>query len=359
MESNLDHTSTIFVPIAACNEYLIELTIKSALAMSFNPERIFFGVFNNILQKEKSLWDNPFFTNNPQIFYTEILTPAPMGTGFGRMNASLLANQDYDYVLQIDSHTVFTKGWDIKLIENFDKVKEIAQTDKIILSAVPRGNMYYHAENRDVLLSSEKIFENWGNSEIDPYTNNYHKMVDYKLSKPELRYDGIQGNHFDKVNVGVPITYGAPIFGKEEYPEINCIHASIVFFQYKVIREVIHDPEDTFNGDQINQSLRLLSRGYRIFSMKDPLLLSLDKTLPHLELNDNAPILFDPEWNWRVPDRYKYSGWKYLEYSCEKSKINYKKIFSGEYVGYWGAPDKKSLSEAKNFMGFKEIENNE
>jgi hypothetical protein len=359
MENSLDHTSTIFVPIAACNEYLIELTIKSALSMSSNPERIFFGVFNNILQKEKSLWDNPFFTDNPQIFYTEILTPAPMGTGFGRMNASLLANQDYDYVLQIDSHTVFTKDWDLKLIENFNKVKEIAQTDKIILSAVPRGNMYYNVENRDVLLSHEEMFTDWGSSEIDPYTNNYHEMIDYKLSKPEIRYDGIQGNHFVQQNVDVPITYGAESFGEEEYPEINCIHASIVFFQYRVIREVLHDPADTFNGDQINQGLRLLSRGYRIFSMKDPLLLSLGKTLPHLELNSSSPILFDPEWNWRVSDGYKDCGWKYLEYSCEKSKTNYEKIFSGEYAGYWGAPDEKSLSEAKKIMGFKEIKNNE
>ena len=359
MENSLDHTSTIFVPIAACNEYLIELTIKSALSMSSNPERIFFGVFNNILQKEKSLWDNPFFTDNAQIFYTEILTPAPMGTGFGRMNASLLANQDYDYVLQIDSHTVFTKDWDLKLIENFNKVKEIAQTDKIILSAIPRGNLYYKIENRDVLLSHEEAFVDWGNPEIDPYTNNYHEMVEYKLSKPEIRYDGIQGNHFEELNVSVPITYGSPIFGEEDYPEINCIHASIVFFQYSVIREVLHDPADTFNGDQINQGLRLLSRGYRIFSMKDPLLLTLGKTLPHLEPNASSPILFDPEWNWRAEHGYKGYGLKYLAHSGKKSKINYEKMFSGEYVGYWGAPDEQSLLKAKKIMGFKEIKNNE
>lgn len=359
MESNLDHTSTIFVPIAACNEYLIEITIKSALAMSSNPERIFFGVFNNILEKEKSLWDQPFFTDNPQILYTEILTPAPMGTGFGRMNASLLATQDHDYVLQIDSHTVFTKDWDLKLIENFNKVKQIAQTDRIILSAIPRGNMYYNVENRDVLFSYEDIFTNWGNPEIDPYTNNYHEMTEYKLSKPELRYDGMQGNNFAPANVGLPITYGAPDFGKDEYPEINCIHASIVFFRYSVIREVLHDPEDTFNGDQINQSLRLLSRGYRIFSMKEPLLLNLGKTIPNLEPNNTKIVLFDPEWNWRSLDHLKYSGLKYFDHSYKKSQINYKKIFSGEYVGYWGAPDEASLSEAKKIMGFKEMENNE
>jgi hypothetical protein len=356
MEINKDPIDkTIFVTIAACNEYLIKHTIKSAILQSGNQSRVFFGVFNNILQKEKSLWDDEFFTNNPQIFYTEILTPAPMGTGFGRMNASLLANKDYDYVLQIDSHTVFTKDWDLKLIENFNKVKEIAQTDKIILSAIPRGNLYYNVNDRDTLLSYDEIFEKSGIKEIDPYNNNYHELPNYKLSRPEIILNGWQGNSFSPLDVGRPITYGRHEFGDEKYPEVNCIHASLVFFKYSVIREVMHDPADTFHGDQINQSLRLISRGYKIFSMQDPLLLVYGKTEPNDEPYSSQPKLTDPEWNYRSPsDCNTESGWKYLEYSNKMSEINYKKIFNGEYLGYWGAPDKNSLLEAKEKMGFEE-----
>jgi len=340
---------TIFVTIASCNEYLIEHTIKSAMSQASNKERVFFGVFNNILEKEKSLLDNEFFTNNSKIFYAEIFTPAPMGTGFGRMNASLLSTQEHDYVLQIDSHTIFTKDWDVKLIENFNNVKEIANTDRVILSAVPRGNLYYDISDRDSLMSPDQEFKEKNIDKIDMYTNNYHEFDNYKNSKPELIYHGWQGENFDQVNVGRPITYGASKFGEEKYPETNCIHASVVFFKYSVIREVLHDPADHFNGDQINQSLRLLSRGYRIFSMQDPLFLSLDKS------KENKPL--DPEWNWKIFKSSNPISWAYLSHSNERSDVNYQKIFNGEFFGYWGAPDEKSLSEAKKIMGFKEISN--
>ena len=338
---------TIFVTIAACNEYLIEHTVKSAMSQAGNKERVFFGVFNNILEKEKSLLDNEFFTNNSNIFYAEIVTPAPMGTGFGRMNASLLATQEHDYVLQIDSHTIFTKDWDTKLIENFNNVKEIADTDKVILSAVPRGNLYYDVSDRDSLFSRDSIFKDYGIDKIDPYTNDYHRFDDYKNSKPELIYNGWQGKFFNEKSVGVPITYGASDFGKEKYPETNCIHASVVFFKYSVIREVLHDPEDHFNGDQINQSLRLLSRGYKIFSMQDPLFLSLDKT------RMGQPL--DPEWNWKTFISLNPVSWQYLNHANNRSQLTYLKIFNGEYLGYWGAPDEKSLSESKKIIKFKEI----
>jgi hypothetical protein len=359
MDLMSDQPETIFVTIAACNEYLIEHTIKSAIALSDNPQRVFFGVFNNILTKEKSLLENDFICNNPRIFYAEIITPTPMGTGFGRMNASLLTTKDHDFVLQIDSHTIFTKGWDSKLIENFKKVVEIAQTDKIILSAIPRGNLYYDINNRDVLLSNDGPFEHMEDKRVNLYENEYHKIIDYKLTKPELRYDGWQGKFFEPLNVGTPITYGAISFGEEDYPEINCIHASLVFFKHSVVKDIIHDPFDEFNGDQINHTLRILSRGYRIFSMKEPLLLSLNKVEADIQVNGGPSVYLDPEWNWKSPYVRIESGREYANHLEQKALEHRKKIFNGDYLGYWGAPDKESLDRAKQIMNFKELEDNE
>ena len=96
---------SIFIPIAACEERFIEQTVRSALANAENPDNIYFGIFNNILNKEHSLLDNDFLTNHKQIFYVELVTPAPMGTGFARMNASLLQFKNFDYMFQIDAHT--------------------------------------------------------------------------------------------------------------------------------------------------------------------------------------------------------------------------------------------------------------
>ena len=114
---------SIFIPIAACEERFIEQTVKSALSNAENPDNIYFGIFNNILKKEHSLLDSDFLLNNDQIFYVELITPAPMGTGFGRMNASLLQFKEFDYMFQIDAHTFFSKKWDTQLINIFNKFK--------------------------------------------------------------------------------------------------------------------------------------------------------------------------------------------------------------------------------------------
>lgn len=359
--NTMDNKSSIFVTVAACNEYLIEHTIKSAILHANNKDRVFFGVFNNILEKEKSLLDNDFFTNNPNIFYAEIVTPVPMGTGFGRMNASLLSTKNHDYVLQIDSHTVFTKDWDLKLIENFSSISEEIKSDKVVLTAIPRGNLYYDIKDRDSLMSDDDIFFNNNIKKIDIYGNNYHEFAEleepYHNTKPGIKFDGWQGNNFQASMVGFPVTYGVHEFGEGEYCEVSCVHASIVFYKYKMIRDIMHDPRDDFHGDQVNYGMRLLSRGYRIFAIKKPLLLSLDKYNKHYVANSDNGTLIDPEWNWRSASNFNEAGARYLDRIQRDSKDRYNDIFNGDYVGYWGAPDIESLEYAKEKMGFFKKDN--
>jgi hypothetical protein len=355
-EKRIDTKSTIFITIAACQEYFIEHTIKSAISLSSNPDRVFFGVFNNILDKEKSLIDKDFFNNSPNIFYAELITSVPMGVGFGRMNASLLSTKQHDYVLQIDAHTVFTKDWDLKLIKNFNDISKESGSDRIILTAIPRGNLYYDIRDRESLFSDDDVFKGDPNTTIDIYNNDYHKFADlpapYINTKPQIKFDGWQGNHFTESMVGFPVTYGTETFEEDLYAEVNCIHASLVFFKYDLIRKIMHDPEDPFHGDQVNYALRILSRGYKIFAIKEPLLLTLNKYTSHEIKNSNVGQLSDPEWNWRSDLPVSRSSRDYLDRLQMLAEKQYLEIFSGQYLGYWGAPDKTSLLDAKNKMGF-------
>jgi hypothetical protein len=354
--SFMDKESTIFVTIAACQEYFIEHTIKSAMSLSAYPDRVYFGVFNNILDKEKTLMHKEFFNNNPNILYVELLSNVPMGIGFGRMNASLLSTQSHDYVLQIDSHTVFTKDWDLRLIENFNNIAKDIDSDKVILTGIPRGNLYYKIEDRDCLMSNDDVFVNNDIKIIDIYKNEYHEFSEleepYHNTKPEITFNGWQGKHFSESMVGFPITYGVHEFGEGKYREVNCIHASLVFYKYSIKRDMVHDPEDYVHGDQVNYALRLLSRGYRIFAIKKPLLLTLNKYVKNDDQVSQEAILIDPEWNWRSSKNVLEPGRRYLSYIQDLSNKNYKDIFSGAYFGYWGAPDIDSLEYAKKQMGF-------
>ena len=198
---------SIFIPIAACEERFIEQTVRSALANAEDPEKIYFGIFNNILKKEHSLLDNEFLLTDHRIFYVELITPAPMGTGFGRMNASLLQFKDFDYMFQIDAHTFFSKNWDTQLINVFNKIKdqENIDEDKLVLSASSGFMWTYYDENPEKVYAvvdyKKEIFE------IDPLNleKNAQDLVNTGMTSLKFVYDGKQNEVFTKNNLGFPV----------------------------------------------------------------------------------------------------------------------------------------------------------
>ena len=337
---------SIFIPIAACEERFIEQTVRSALANAKNPDNIYFGIFNNILNKEHSLLDNDFLTNHNQIFYVELVTPAPMGTGFARMNASLLQFKNFDYMFQIDAHTFFSKEWDTKLINIFKRIKHQEDIDenKLILSASSGFAWTYYEENPEkvyaVVKDHNKIFE------IDPLNleKNAESLINTGMTSLKFVYDGKQGENFEKTLRGFPIVYGDEYIKDKEYKESGCIHGTFMFSKANLTREVMHDPEDHFHGDQTNYSIRLLSRGYRIFSPKYPTLAVLNKGF----LDD---AVLDQDYNWRK-HRPNGAGAIYMTTKINNSITNFNKIISGEYFGYWGTPDNESLNKVKEQINY-------
>jgi len=344
---------SIFIPIAACEERFIEQTVRSALANAENPERIYFGIFNNILNRQHSLLDNDFLTNHKQIFYVELITPAPMGTGFGRMNASLLQFKNFDYMFQIDAHTFFSKNWDTQLINVFNKIKnqENIDEDKLILSASSGFMWTYYDENPEKVYAfvdyKKEMFE------IDPLDleKNAQDLVNIGMTSLKFVYDGKQNKIFSENNVGFPIVYGDHYLEEQEYKESVCVHATFMFSKAKLAREVLHDPEDHFHGDQTNYSIRLLSRGYKIFSPKYPTLALLNKVFIDKELLEFKNEIFDEEHNWRTWQP-KNTGGEYLDTKITNSKINFDQIISGEYFGYWGTTDNDSLNKVKKQINY-------
>lgn len=337
---------SIFIPIAACEERFIEQTVRSALANAENPDNIYFGIFNNILKREHSLLDNEFLSNNSQIFYVELITPAPMGTGFARMNASLLQFKDFDYMFQTDAHTFFSKNWDTQLINIFNKIKdqENINENKLVLSASSGFMWTHYNENPEkvyaVVEDHNKIFE------IDPLNleKNAESLIKTGMTSLKFIYDGKQGENFQKTHLGFPIVYGDHYIKDKEYKESGCIHATFMFSKANLPREVMHDPEDHFHGDQTNYSIRLLSRGYRIFSPKYPTIAVLNKGF----LED---AVLDEDYNWRM-HKTNGAGTSYMTTKINNSITNFNKIISGKYFGYWGTPDNESLNKVKQQINY-------
>lgn len=351
-------TKSIFIPIAACEEKFIKQTIQSALSAAKNPSEIYFGVFNNILDKKNSLLDDEFITKTDQILYTEILTPIPLGVGFGRANASLLQFNSFDYMFQIDAHTIFTKDWDEKIISVFNKIKDENQIDedKLVLSSIAPISWTYDPDNIDDIRMPD--FSENSFVKINPYNleESYPSITKEVLTVPEIVYDGKQGDITVEANANFPIVYGRDEKrGDEDYEETNCVHASFVFSKANIIREVLHDALDPFNGDQSNYSVRLLSRGYRIFSPKYPLISTLNKFKIEKSGNifKNTNIFLDQD-DWRISRVVSRRDNLYTNFLNDSAFSFFNKMINGKYFGYWGAPDQKSLDEAKKKINYPE-----
>jgi hypothetical protein len=352
------NTKSIFIPIAACEEKFIKQTIQSALSAAKNPSEIYFGVFNNILDKKNSLLDDEFMTKNDQIFYTEILSPIPLGVGFGRANASLLQFYSFDYMFQIDAHTIFTKDWDEKIISVFNKIKDENQIDedKLVLSSICPISWTYNPNNIEEILMPDFIKNTF--VKVDPYNleESYPLINTKDLTIPEIVYNGRQGDITIDAYVDFPIVYGKHGGrGEKDYEETNCVHASFVFSKANIIREILHDALDPFNGDQSNYSIRLLSRGYKIFSPKAPLISTLNKfKIEQIDNNFKNTDIFLDQDDWRVARVTSQRDNCYINYLNNNAHLFFNKMITGKYFGYWGAPDQKSLDEAKKKINYPE-----
>lgn len=331
-----NNQKTIFIPFAACAEYYLEHTIKSALANAEFPERIHFGVFNQISDKQYSLIDNELFKDE-RIVYAEIICKYPLGVGTARMNASLLSKQNHDFLFQTDAHTIFTKNWDSILIDGYEKVKNEQGTDKIVFSGMQGGGFTYDPQDRETLIF---LHPNIGKVSSNIfYENDFHKNEKLKTSKSKFIFNKNGNQIFPTSN-----SDHAP--QEKEYEEIFSIVATFLFAPYSIIRDVMHDPQDPYHGDQTNYTLRLISRGYKIFTPMKPALFSLGKFI-----NEGQDII-DEEYHWRSEKYFDQSRNDFLK---SNAMYNYNNIANGTYFGYWGAPDMESLTYAKDKMGYLDL----
>lgn len=331
---------SIFISIASCKEPFLVQTIKSAISNASNPEMVYFGICNMVVDQEDFL-DDPIFKSN-NIRFVETKHLSPLGTGIGRMLASLMADRDHDYYLQVDAQNIFVKGWDDILKDQYTKLLDVCE--KPIISASPR--MWDHNESGDIFLfeKPERFLdlENLDVYETNPtlvFSNNRNSISD------SMRFE--DGNY---ETTGFVEGCGINWSDGKEFREHGLIHAAFVFFKFSFLQELLSDPFDPWSGDQTNMSFRAGTRGYRMFTVKQATVFTKDK------FNKNHELIYDYDWRRVTNSSTVYS------YLSRKSHKRLEDILTGRYLGFWGAPDKDSIEKYQsmfnvrfldNFSGFK------
>jgi hypothetical protein len=319
----LKYMDSIFISIASCKELFLVQTIKSAIANASHPENIYFGICNMVVDEEDFLTDPVFKLKNVNVIETKHISP--LGTGIGRMLASLMHDRDHKFFLQVDAHTIFVKGWDTIIKNQYEELLGICE--KPIISCGPK--QWDHDENGNFF-----IFENPKN-----FINIESLVV--KTKNPTLVYQSADGSrgmnpakkYSDTPGVVKPIT--ADWEDEENFKEHGLIHAAFVFFKFSFLNELITDPFDPWHGDQTNISFRAGTRGYRMFTVKDATLFTKDKCF------SDGTLRYKDDWREASKDSTVWS------YHVKNSNIRLNKMLAAEELGFWGAPNKESIHAYK------------
>jgi hypothetical protein len=147
---------SIYISIPTFVDNQLEFTIKDAISMADNPNDISIGLCFMEINRETE-YTNLFFNTKilPLIedkrirfkhFKVGEYVPS---VGFGR-NAALSMYEGEDYILQIDSHTKFEKGWDSKIIKMFKEALEETQNEKTVLTAYLGDYTHTNKEGRSL-----------------------------------------------------------------------------------------------------------------------------------------------------------------------------------------------------------------
>ncbi len=219
----------IFVSIASYRDPQAPDTVKDLFAKADRPESIFAGVLSQVV---KGIDDHCLVGHHPNVRQVIIPAKESRGACWARHRIFTTLLHEEEFVLQIDSHSRFDKGWDTKLFRMFEK----ANDPMAVFSTYP--------------------------SSFDPYTGYFSPQT----------YNRFDCQSFDE-KLGFPLISSGvrPPSEVPEFPELTpFVSGGCTFTTAKAVRQVPYDPYLYFLGEEINYSIRLWTHGFNIYTPNMP-----------------------------------------------------------------------------------------
>ena len=224
----MNKKSTILVHLPAYRDPELVPTIKDALAMAKYPKRIHFGICRQF--KEEDGFDNlDEFREDKRFHIMDVPYKEAQGLPWARaqINENLLTDQDY--ILQLDSHHRFAQYWDETLLEMHEGLE--AKGHKPILAAyLPLYDPFKEPEGRTP--------EPWQQTFASFYP---HGTI---FIRPGLLH-GWQD--------------------MTEPPMSRFLSGHFCFARAEWAKEIKHDPDIYFSGEELNLTVRSYTHGYDLF----------------------------------------------------------------------------------------------
>lgn len=223
-----DNPPTIFVSIASYRDSETAPTIRDLFARAARPERVFVGVCTQVMP---GVDDHCLPDAHPNVRELRVHAAESLGVCWARHRILTELLRDEYYVLQIDSHSRFSQGWD----ERFIAMLGECSSPKAILSARPPpyepargiGGAYYSVCSAD----------------------SFNEQGVLTLGSRPIHQS-------DKPAAPLPAAF---------------ICAAYLFGSAQAFREIPYDPYLYFQGEEISYSARLWTHGWDIFAPNDAL----------------------------------------------------------------------------------------
>lgn len=224
----MNKKETIFLHLPSYRDPEIVPTIKSALENAKYPKRVHFGICRQFHPEDG--FDNlDEFRKDKRFHIMDVPYEEAQGLPWARaqINEKLLGDQDY--ILQLDSHHRFAKDWDVTLIEMHSQKEK--QGYKPILAAY---------------LPLYTPFNDPGGRTMEPWQQ--HFVCFYPHGTIFIRPGLLTGWQ-----------------NMTEPPFSRFLSGHFCFARSEWAREIKHDPDIYFSGEEINLTVRSYTYGYDMF----------------------------------------------------------------------------------------------
>lgn len=224
----MSNKATILVHLPSYRDPELVPTIESALANAKYPKRIHFGICRQFHPEDG--FDNlDKWRDDPRFKIMDVPYEEAKGLPWARaqINEVLLTNEDY--ICQLDSHHRFEKDWDKTLIDMHKSLE--AKGHKPILAAY---------------LPLYTPFNDPGGRTMEPWQQQF--VCFYPHGTIFIRPGLLHGYQNMKEPVPSRFLSGHFCFARSEWA-----------------REIKHDPDIYFSGEEINLTVRSYTHGYDMF----------------------------------------------------------------------------------------------
>jgi hypothetical protein len=210
--------------------------------------------------------------------------------------------KDEDFILQLDSHHRFVKGWDTKLYKLYDQCKSLGSSNPLLTAYLPHFD------------SCKKIYKK------EVWQMNLEKFLD----EGPLFFVPEQIPNIKNIKYPVPSRFFSGHFA---------------FVDGDFIKKVPYDPNYYFFGEETNIGVRAFTHGYDLYHPHKIIgWHQYDRAYRHKHWEDHNKIINKSKYNW---------------YDLDKKSMNrYKQLFeNNENIGKYGFGNIRSLHEYEIYAG--------